>query len=53
MSQLKSKLGSLRSEINTLAGLKPIYAYAFDLFRDRGTSHQLMKFDVAARTDCA
>ena len=47
LSQLKSKLPNLRSEIKTIQGLKPIYMFAFDLFRDRATVHKLLVCDVA------
>ena len=47
LSQLKGKLSTLRNEVSSLQSLKPLYSYVFELFRDRGTSHQLMKFEVA------
>jgi hypothetical protein len=47
LSQLKSKVPGLRSEIKSIQALKPIYNYAFDLFRDRSTVHKLLSYDVA------
>ncbi len=49
VSQLKTKLPELRSVTKSLESLKPVYDYAFNLFRDRGTPHKLMKFEVASR----
>jgi len=47
IGQLKSKVPSLRKEVESLANMKQIYMYAFDLCRDRVTTHQLMHYEYA------
>lgn len=45
--ELKKSLPKIRNDIAQIESLKPIYMHSFDLFRDQGTSHQLMQYEVA------
>eukprot|EP00826_Nyctotherus_ovalis_P043209 TRINITY_DN4525_c0_g1_i13.p1 TRINITY_DN4525_c0_g1~~TRINITY_DN4525_c0_g1_i13.p1 ORF type:complete len:163 (-),score=36.57 TRINITY_DN4525_c0_g1_i13:107-595(-) len=44
---LKTAAKSMHEDISTLEKLTPIYKYAMELFRDRGTSHKHLKHEVA------
>lgn len=37
----------MRNELSTMQTLKPVYVHSFDLCRDHGTAHKLMKYEVA------
>lgn len=47
LADLKGCVPKMRNDLSTIEKLRPIYNYSFELLRDRGTSHKLIKYDVA------
>lgn len=45
--ELKAGVKNMKKKLLTLEGLTPIYKFALELFRDRGTSHKHLKHEVA------
>jgi len=45
--QLKKKAKNIKDALSSLEGVTPIYEFALEFFRDRGTSHKHIKHEVA------